>query len=312
MVIASFYQEQGFRDMNEVEELSKVDLKNLPALRHILLSDLHQNVLKNLYLELGTGPVLYLLSPSYSVITPTPNETISDFISKNEALLDYLKEYIVQNLAVYSVLLDVNSYFAEQNNYVVLARLRERDSDGRRYEIKFYTHSSRELLTNYKDKIYIGRDFIDLFHFKRKYFGVKEIVNSVKDQYEVLLDKAEEKLNEPLEYKSFFQEMKESVTELRNESLLILQSLPPYLDFSKLRSKDLIEINAQYRTINHFLIELTDEVGEFENLLHNKNENNFVRYATKYKKDLANAISYFNIKIIGRLNDRILNLKAKS
>jgi hypothetical protein len=298
--------------MNEVEELSKVDLKNLPALRHIMLSDLHQNVLKNLYLELGTGPVLYLLSPSYSVITPTPNETISDFISKSETLLDYLKEYIIQNLAVYSVLLDVNSYFAEQNNYVVLARLRERDSEGRRYEIKFYTHSSRELLTNYKDKIYIGRDFIDLFHFKRKYFGVKEIVNSVKDQYEALLDKAEEKLNEPLEYKSFFQEIKESVTELRNESLLILQSLPPYLDFSKLRGKDLIEINSQYRTINHFLIELTDEVAEFENLLRNKNENNFVRYVTKYKKDLANAISYFNIKIIGCLNDKILNLKAKS
>jgi len=297
--------------MNEVEELSRVDLKSLPPLRPILLNDLHQKVLKNLYLEVGTGPVLYLLSPSYSVLTPTPNETINDFLSKNENLLDYVKEYIIQNLAVYSVLLDVNSYFAEQNNYLVLARLRERDSGGRRYEIKFYTHSPRELMTNYKDKIYIGRDFIDLFHFRRKYLGVKELVNSVKDQYEVLLDKAEEKLKEPLEYKSFFQEMKESVNELRNESLLILQSLPPYLDFNKLKSKDLIEINAQYRTINHFLIELTDEVAEFENLLWNNKENNFVRYVTKYKKDLANAISFFNIKIIGCLNEKILNLRFK-
>lgn len=298
--------------MNEVEELSKVDLKSLPPLQPIMLNDLHQKVLKNLYLELGTGPILYLLSPSYSVITPTPNETINDFLSKSENLLDYVKEYIVQNLAVYSVLLDVNSYFAEQNNYLVLARLRERDSGGRRYEIKFYTHSPRELMTNYKDKIYIGRDFIDLFHFRRKYLGVNELVNSVKDQYEVLLDKAEEKLNEPLEYKSFFQEMKESVNELRNESLTILQSLPPYLDFNKLKSKDLIEINAQYRTINHFLIELTDEVAEFENLLWNNKENNFVRYVTKYKKDLANAISFFNIKIIGCLNDKILNMRFKS
>jgi hypothetical protein len=297
--------------MNEVEELSKVEVKNLPPVQSILLSDLHQNVLKNLYLELGTGPVLYLLSPSYSVITPTPNETINDFLSRNENLLDYVKEYIIQNLAVYSVLLDVNSYFAEQNNYLVLARLRERDSGGRRYEIKFYTHSPRELLTHYKDKIYIGRDFIDLFHFRRKYMGVKELINSVKDQYEVLLDKAEEKLKEPLEYKSFFQEMKESVNELRNESLLILQSLPPYLDFNKLKGKDFIEINAQYRTINHFLIELTDEVAEFENVLRYKKENKFVRYVTKYKKDLANAISYFNIKIIGCLNDKILSLKLK-
>ncbi len=297
--------------MNEVEELSKIEVKSLPPLQHILFNDLHQRVLKNLYLELGTGPVLYLLSPSYSVITPTPNETINDFLSKSEDLLNYVKEYIVQNLAVYSCLLDVNSYFAEQNNYLVLARLRERDSGGRRYEIKFYTHSPRELMTNYRDKIYIGRDFIDLFHFRRKCFGVKELVNSVKDQYEVLLDKAEEKLNEPMEYKSFFQEMKESVNELRNESLVILQSLPPYLDFSKLKGKDLIEINAQYRTINHFLIELTDEVAEFENLLRYNKENNFVRYVTKYKKDLANAISYFNIKIIGCLNDKILSLKFK-
>ena len=297
--------------MNEVEELSKVEVKSLPPLQSILLNDLHQQVLKNLYLELGTGPVLYLLSPSYSVITPTPNETINDFLSKNGDLLNYFKEYIIQNLAVYSSLLDVNSYFAEQNNYLVLARLRERDSGGRRYEIKFYTHSPRELMTNYKDKIYIGRDFIDLFHFRRKYLGVKELVNSVKDQYEVLLDKAEEKLNEAMEYKSFFQEMKESVNELRNESLVILQSLPPYLDFNKLKGKDLIEINAQYRTINHFLIELTDEVAEFENLLRYNKENNFVRYVTKYKKDLANAISYFNIKIMGCLNDKILNLKFK-
>jgi hypothetical protein len=86
--------------MNEVEELSKLDEKSLPTLKPILLDDLHQNVLKNLYLELGTGPVLYLLSPSYSVVNPTPNETINDFISRKENLLNYLKEYIVQNLAV--------------------------------------------------------------------------------------------------------------------------------------------------------------------------------------------------------------------
>jgi len=297
--------------MNEVEELSKLDLKNLPSLSTVLLDDLHQNVLKNLYLELGTGPILYLLSPSYSVVSPTPNETINDFISSKGNLLNYLKEYIVQNLAVYSVLLDVNSYFAEQNNYLVLARLREKDSGGRRFEIKFYTHSPRELLTNYKDKIYIGRDFIDLFHFRRKYLGVKELIISVKDQYEALIDKAEEKLRDPLEYKSFFQEIKESVNELHNESLQSLQALPPYLDFSKLKGKDLIDINAQYRTINHYLIELNDEVAEFENLLRYKKETNFVRYVTKYKKDLANAISYFNIKINGFLTEKIRNLKSK-
>ncbi len=307
-----FPPQLGIKEMNEVEELSRLEVNTLPPLKSILLDDLHQKALNHLYLEVGTGPVLYLLSPSYSVINPTPNETISDFIQKKETILNYLKEYIIQNLTIYSVLLDVNSYFIEQNNFLVLARLRERDSEGRRYEIKFYTHSPRELMTHYQDKIYIGRDFIDLFQFKRKYLGVKELIHSLKDQYDTLLDKAEEKLKKPLEYKSFFQEIKEYVNELSSESLLILQSLPPYIDFNKLSGEDLIDINSQYRTINHYMIELNDEVAEFENLLRFKKEMDFVRYVTKYKKDLANNISYFNIKINGCLQEKIYNWKNRN
>jgi hypothetical protein len=127
--------------MNEVEELSKLDIEGLPPLRTLVLDDLHRKVLKNLHLELGAGPALYLLSPSYSVLNPTPNDEITDFISRKERLLDYVRECIIQNLAIYSVLLDINSYFVEQNNYLVLARLREKDSGGRRFEIKFYTNS---------------------------------------------------------------------------------------------------------------------------------------------------------------------------
>lgn len=297
--------------MNEVEELSKVDFKSLPPLKSFLFDDLHQNVLKHLYLELATGPVLFLLSPSYTVISPTPNETINDFIRRSENILDYFKEYVIQNLTVYSVLLDVNSYFIEQNNYLVIARVREEDSGGRRYEVKFYTHSPRELLTHYKDKIYIGRDFIDLFQFKRKYFGIKKLIDSIRDQYEVLLDKAEEKLKKPMEHKSFFQEIKEYLNDLRSESLTILQSLPPYLDIDKLSGEDLIDVNAQYRTINHYLIELRDEVTEFENNLWVQKETSFVRYVTKYKKDLTNTISYFNIKINGCLTEKIHHYKFK-
>ena len=297
--------------MNEVEELLKLDLKDLPPLKPVELDDLYQKVQKNLYLEIGAGAVLFLLSPSYSALNQAPNDTINELITKKEPLLDYLKEAIIQNLAAYSALLDVNSYFIEQNNFLVLARLREKDSGGRRYEVKFYTHSPVELMTHYEDKIYIGRDFLDLFNFKRKYCGIREFLASLKDQSEKLVDKAEEKLKKPLDYKSFFQEIKESVSELNTEAQAILESLPPYLDFVKLSEKDLIDINAQYRAINHFLIELHDEVGEFENLLRFKMEIDFVRYVTKYKKDVTNLISYFNIKINGGLSQRIYHFKAK-
>jgi hypothetical protein len=193
----------------------------------------------------------------------------------------------------------------------LLARLREKDSGGRRYEINFYTHSPMEILTHYEDKIYIGRDFVDIYNFKRKYFGIRELIASLRDQSEKLVDKAGEKLKKPLDYKSFFQEIKESVGELNSESLSILDPLPPHLDFAKLTEKDLIDINAQYRSINHYLIELHDEVSEFENLLRFKMEIDFVRYVTKYKKDVTNLISYFNIKINGCLSQRIYHFRHK-
>jgi len=293
------------RPMNEVGELLKIDAPSLPPLRPIILDDLHHKAAKNLYLELGVGPALYLLSPSYSVLQPAPNELLTELVTKKEAVLDYLKEILIRNLALYTVVVTVNSYFVEQNNYLVLARLRERDSGGRRYEIQYYTHTPMELLTHYEDKIYIGRDFLDLFNPKRKYFGIREQIASLRDQSERLVDRAEEKLKKPLEYKSFFQEIQESVSELHEECQSILESIPPALDFAKISEKDLIEINAQYRSINHFLIELHDEVGEFENLLRFKMEIGFVRYVTKYKKDLTNLISFFNIKINGGLAERI-------
>jgi hypothetical protein len=296
--------------MNEIDELSKLDLSGLPPLKPMLLDDLYQNVLKNLHLELGSGPVLYLISPSYSVLNPVPDETITDFIARKEALLDYLKEAVVQNLATYSVLIDVSSYFIEQNNGLVLARFRERDSEGRRFEIKFYTHSPQELTTHYEDKIYIGRDFVDLFNSGRKYFGVKDAVISLKAQYEKLVARAESKLKKSSEFKSYFQEIGESVDELHNEGLLILQTLPPHPDFAKMSGKDLIDVNAQYRAINHFVIELHDEVTEFESLLRSKQRTDFVRYVTKYEKDVTNLISYFNIKVNGLITQRIYQMKS--
>ena len=297
--------------MNEIDELLKLDQTGLPELKPVLLDDLYHHVLKNLHLELGSGPVLYLISPSYSVLNPMADETILDFIARKEGLLDYLKEAVVQNLAAYSVLVDVSSYFIEQNKGLVLARFRERDSEGRRFEIKFYTHSAQELTTHYEDKIYIGRDFVDLFGSGRKYFGVKDSILSLKAQYEKLVARAESKLKKPAEFNSYLQEIGESVNELHNEALLILQSLPPHLEFGKLSGKDLIDVNAQYRAINHFVIELHDEVGEFENLLRSKQHSDFVRYVTKYKKDVTNLISYFNIKVNGIITQRIYQMKSR-
>jgi Mg2+ and Co2+ transporter CorA len=297
--------------MNEVEELLKLDPKDLPALKPLILDDLHQKALKNLYLELGRGPVLCLLSPSFAVLSPASDARIHELVSHREPLLAHLKDLLIQSLAAYSALLEVNSYSIEQNNYLLLARVGDKDSGGGRFEINYYTHSPHEIQTRYEDKIYIGRDFTDLFNFKRKYFGVRELIASLQDQSGKLAERADEKLKKPADYASFFKEIRESVTELNAEALAILEPLPPVLDLAKLTAQDLIDINAQYRTINHFLIELHDEVGDFEALLRAKMEKAFVRYVTKYQKDVTNLISYFNIKINGSLGQSIGHLAHK-
>jgi len=296
--------------MNEIQELTKLDRGDLHPLIPACLDDLYESVLGNLYLELGSGPVLYLLSPSYSILNPVQDEQIASLVKAKEDLINYVKEYIVRNLAAYSVLLDVNSYYIEQNDYLVLARLEKNDSGTQYYEIKFYTHSPEELLTHYEDKIYVGRHFIDLFEFSKDYFGVKELIVSLADQCDPMLDKAKETLNEPGEYGSFFQEIKESAVELLDESFLIMESVPPLLDLGKLKAEDLIEIKAQYRAIKHYLIELNGEVTEFENLLRFKKEVKPAQYITMYRKDLANLISYFNIRIDGYIAHLLFNSVA--
>ena len=297
--------------MNEIDELSKLDVKALPPLKPLVFDDLQQKVLKNLHLEIGAGSVLYLLSPSFSILNAEPNERVTEFLVKSEPLLTYLKDALVQSLAVYSVLLEVNSYFIEQNGHLVLARLQDKDAEARRFEVKYYTHAPHELLSHYEDKIYIGRDFIDLLSFRRKHFGVRDLIQSLRDQNEILIDRAQSRLANPLEYKSYFQEIKESIGELDAESRTVLESLPPHIDPAKCAVSDLIDINAQYRALNHFVIELHDEVGEFEGLLRFRKEADFVRYVTKFKKDVTNLISYFNIKINGVLTKRIVEFKAR-
>ncbi|MCK7481470.1 MAG: hypothetical protein M0C28_33040 [Candidatus Moduliflexus flocculans] len=116
--------------MNEVEELSKLDPAGPAAAQARSSSTTSTRASSRTSISSSAAaPSSTSSRRAISVLNPTPDEGITEFITRNEALLDYLKEAIVQNLAVYSVLVDISSYFIEQNNGLVLARLRERDSE---------------------------------------------------------------------------------------------------------------------------------------------------------------------------------------
>ena len=70
-----------------------------------------------------------------------------------------------------------------------------------KFEIKFYSHYEDELQNSYNDKIYIGRDFINLDQFERKYLGLKSYYLSLVEQNKKIQDRAKHKLRYYEDYK---------------------------------------------------------------------------------------------------------------
>lgn len=291
--------------MDEILSIQKIEKKSLPRLKGIHLDNFQKNILRNLHLELGFGEELFLLSPNFHVLSPNSLKgKVEDYVTNKVDVLEWLRSYIVENMIYYTAIIENNSYFIEQNSFLVIARLRSRDKENS-YEIKFYSHDPSELSSYYKDKLYIGRDFIDLFNFERPHFGVECFIDSLRTQLNVLFEKAKEKLRKKEEYLDFMQELDELVDEVTDKAKRTIPSIPAFFNLEDSDKKTLNEIQTRYRSLQHLLIEVRDELSEFESRLRFDDENQFVKYVTKYKKDISNLILYLNLKIISRITYKI-------
>jgi len=291
--------------MNEVWSFQNIERKSLPPLRKIHLDSFQKNVLKNLHLEIAFGDEFVLFSPDFHAINlNTGKGKIEEIVASKVDVLEWLKNYLIENMIIYTAIIENNSYFIEQNSFLVIARLRERDKEGS-FEVKYYSHDPSELSSYYKDKIYIGRDFVDLFKFERPHFGVECFIDSLRNQLKILSERADEKLRDKESYEDYFKELDELVDELEKKARRTIPSIPPFFDPENTDKKTLNEIQSRYRTLQHLLIEVRDELSEFEGRLRFDEENQFAKYVTKYKKDISNLILYLNLKIISRLTYKI-------
>lgn len=291
--------------MDELLNIQKIEKKSLPHFRGISLDSFQKNVLKNLHLELGLGEDLFLISPNLHILSSnSPKGKAEEYVIPKADVLEWIRNYLIENMIYYTAIIENNSYFIEQNSFLVIARLRGRDKENC-FEVKYYSHDPSELSSYYKDKLYIGRDFIDLFKFERPHFGVESFIDSIRTQLDVLFDKAKEKLKRKEDYIDFLQELDELVDELTDRAKKTIPSIPPFFNPEETDKKTLNEIQSRYRSLQHLLIEVRDELSEFESKLRFDEETQFVKYVTKYKKDISNLILYLNLKIISRLTYRI-------
>ena len=291
-----------------VQYLASLNLHQLPPLSRFQLDDLQQKVRSNLYLELPqTDGSLALLSPTLSPVNNNFEERLVRMVTAKAEILDYIKDRLMRALIVDTAVLEGSSYYFDQNNCLLLARLKYFKEVEKLLEIKLYTVTLKDLVQNYSDKIYIGRCFLNLEVKELHYRGLNLYVLSLMDQYEILMGRRN-LLNEPEKYEnSYFQEIQELVQEVVSEVIRVLDTLPRHFVPARWGLEELIRIKGCYRGIIHLLLELVEEVDEFENVLMFNQESRFARYVTKYKRDLKNIILLLNFNTLSELSRRIQN-----
>jgi len=287
--------------MPELQQLNDIDFKKLPKLEKKEMETLYEGIFKNLHIELGYSNVLYLFSPHYAILYPEtlPSEVLK-FIKEKSKLLEFLKVFFVENLIKYSFLAEGHSYYIEQNDYTVIARIRERNFETLQYEIKYYTNSPEDIIDYYEDKIYIGRDFIKLDSLKRKKFGLKEHINSILYEIDRLIEVSANKIHDNTkDFDSYLNGIKILGDEFYKNGKEFLKIVPQNFRLSNNNDFGLLKnISHNTRNMKHRLLEIKEDLNEFATLLRENEELDFVRYVIKFKTDIVNLINYFNYKII--------------
>lgn len=266
--------------------------KKLDNYPEIVYSSLYRKVLDTFHFEFQ-GEVeedKYLYSPFYTPLRGASFPELADFVGRNEAFLDSLKGFIITSLFVYSALIDENSYYLTNPQSMFIARLLyKKDS---RFEIKFYTHYKDELMESYEDKIYIGRDFVNLDKFDRKYLGLKKFFRSLVEQNEKIQERARHKLRYFEDYrKPFLDEIEYQVKETVDDAMERIK-LFPEAKLANIPKGKLMEVLENVLYLLNLMIELRDFTEEFETKLRQREENDFVKYLTKFSKDVIDGIRY--------------------
>ncbi|MBX7058514.1 MAG: hypothetical protein K1X75_10655 [Leptospirales bacterium] len=296
-----------------METLQRISAMTLMKIPRFSADSFQQDILNNLHLEFFLSSCRALITPDMRYLTTgaaTPEEEaqLTSLVERHGNVLHWMKEYLVYQLSLYSSLVESNSYYITLNNNLIITRFVDVPDHPEDFEVKLYTIGADELPHNYRDKIYIGRDFISLTRLHREHFGLKHIRNSLTDQVEKLRHRFKEMTpaeDLPEIESEYLDEISELVFDFREEADLILEHFPVDISPRTLDHKALTDANRRFRELKHILTELEETARELESVLFDRNMARPVRYATKFRKDLTNYINYIMSKINGRITDAV-------
>ncbi len=276
-------------------------LNNFPKVTY---SNLYRHALDQFYFEFELQGEKYLFSPLYTQIRGPEQADLCEFVKQNGVFFDSFKRFILNSLYVYSALVEENSYYLTNPQSVLIARVSHKKDV--RFEIKFYTHFQEELFTAYDDKIYIGRDFINMMKFSRKYLGLKKYFRSLSEQNEKIQERAKHMLRY---YKEYERPFLNEITYLTRETVsdaferLSLINFDTVFTVPKAKLQDTLDT---VHVLANLMLEIHDFITEFEQKLRLGEEHVFIKYLTKFFKDIEDGVRYLK-KLSVLLHHRISN-----
>ncbi len=265
---------------------------------------LQEKVFHNLHFEFPQIDPSAIIKPSLDIKSSSDGCMIKELLADNQEFFQTFRRCVIDNIIEYSAILESNSYFLHNNEFLLISRSFF-NSGKKRTMVRnhFYTIEPRDITAHYNDKIYCGTDSFIWEKQKRKFSGLLFFAEVVLEGMKNLDILAPKKLKEFEKYRKIhLDEMNDLVQEFYSEGCYIIEEyLPAYQENLSKKTPDLNVIIKKLREIKHYLIELVNLVAEFESLLIYRNEFDFAKYISKYKKDLTTFLNYLNIRLLRRL-----------
>lgn len=301
--------------MDSLRRLVAMPPVEMPDFR---LDPFQETVLANLYLEFFLARSRALITPRYSFfasgeIDPAEADELDAILAVSREQLVRWRRYVVVNLALYTALLETNSYYLSLNDHLLISRFVAVPGRADEYVIKLYTIARRDLPANYKDKIYLGRDQLSMLSLRREHFGVPNIRRSIEEQLSKLrvrLGRLVPEEETELFRREYFDDLDEVVGELGARVDELVRAFPGRVFTASPDIATLLEASSRFRDLKHLLIEIEDSLGDMEHTLLDEGHPRGARYVTKLRKDVTNYINFIMCKVNGRISHVVNRVDA--
>lgn len=265
---------------------------------------------EGLHLEFFLSRGRLILTPHLSYLTtseatPAEEKQVLAILDEKQDLLEQLKLYVLYDLSLHTALLETNSYDLAVNEHRLITRFLPYGPDA--CEVKLYTLPPGDPVLLYGDRIYLGRDCVQLDSPGRSHFGIGYKRRTLPEQLAKLrtrIAKDDTPEGRVALESDFLEDLEALVEEFAQRADAVVRTYPPEISSRTLSAEALLEASREFRDLKHVLCDAELVVRDLEEGMLAAGSHT-ARYVTKLRKDLANDVDYLMSKVNGRISDSV-------